>query len=194
MVTRLPKILTLCFFLFVAACTVSTQVTNTQRSTIEQRLLVRSLERALATIHTQLFQGKTVAVEFYGLTPDKDFAKEFFIAWLQGHHVQIVADPKKAEFRLKVFASALGVDQGQAFLGIPAITVPIVAVGVPEIALFKSVQHRGNTELQIYTLDGRTGKFIDKSPPAIGEATYDAYTFLIFINFSTNDLDQPDGY
>jgi uncharacterized protein YcfL len=68
--------------LLLAACTASTQITQTPRSSIEQRLLVRSLDRSLSQLDTSALQGKSVAVEFYGLTPDKDFAKEFCVAWL----------------------------------------------------------------------------------------------------------------
>ena len=190
---HLPRILTLCSILFLAGCSVSTQVTNTQRSTIEQRLLVRSLERSLAALDTQRFKGKTVAVEFYGLTSDKDFAKEFVTAWLQGQQVRIATDPQKTQLRLKIFASALGVDQGQEFLGIPSLTAPLVGVGVPELALFKSVTRSGHAAIQIYTLDGGTGEFIDKSPAVIGKADFDDYTNLIFVHFTRSDLDKPDG-
>jgi hypothetical protein len=47
------------------------KISNTQRAGVEQRLLVRSFERALATLDTQEFKGKTVAVDFYGLTPTR---------------------------------------------------------------------------------------------------------------------------
>ena len=130
------RILILFLFVLLAGCAVSTQITNTSRSSIEQRLLVRSLERALATLDTQQFRGKTVIVDFYGLTPDKDFAKEFFTAWLQGQHIRTANDPKDAQLRLKVFASVLGVDQGQSFVGAPSFTVPVMGIVVPEIPLF----------------------------------------------------------
>jgi hypothetical protein len=172
----------------LSGCAVSTQVTSTQRSTVEQRLLVRSLERALTTLDTQQFKGKSVTIEFYGLTPDKDFAKEFFIAWLQEQHVRMAIDPKDAQLRLKVFASVLGVDQGQSFIGAPSFTVPLIGVVVPEIPLFKDVRHTGYTEFDIYTLDARSGEFVDKSPRMSGEARYDDYTILILIKFTSTDI------
>jgi hypothetical protein len=174
----------------LAGCAVSTQVTNTPRSTIEQQLLVRSLERALATLDTQQFKGKIVTVDFYGLTPDKDFAKEFFTAWLEGQHVRTATDPKEAELHLKVFASVLGVDQGQSFIGAPSFTVPLMGFVVPEIPLFKDVRHSGHAEIEIYTLDAGSDEFVDKSPPAVGEARYDDYTILIVINFTKSDVDK----
>ena len=184
------RILILYFFVPLAGCAVSTQITNTPRSSIEQRLLVRSLERALATLDTQQFKGKTVTVDFYGLTPDKDFAREFFTAWLQGQHIRIANDPKEAQLRLKVFASVLGVDQGQSFVGAPSFTVPLMGFVVPEIPLFKDVRHSGHSEIEIYTIDAGSGEFVDKSPPAIGEAKYDDYTILIVINFTRSDVDK----
>jgi hypothetical protein len=135
-------------------------------------------------------QGKIVSVDFYGLTPDKDFAKEFFTAWLQGEQIQIVTDPAGAQLHLKVFASVLGVDQGQSFVGSHSFTVPIMGVVVPEIALFKDVRHTGHAEIEIYTIDAESGKFVDKSPPAIGEARYDDDTVLVFINFTKSDIDK----
>lgn len=190
MLKTASRILILCLFVPLVGCAVSTQITNTPRSSIEQRLLVRSLERALATLDTQQFKGKTVTVDFYGLTPDKDFAKEFFTAWLQGQHVRTANDPKDAQLRLKVFASVLGVDQGQSFVGAPSFTVPLMGFVVPEIPLFKDVRHSGHSEIEIYTIDAGSGEFVDKSPPAIGEAKYDDYTILIVINFTRSDVDE----
>ena len=122
----------------LTGCATTNQVSNTARSSIEQRLLISSFEQALATLDTHEFTGKTVTVDFYGLTSDKDFAKEFFTAWLQGQQVQIATDPKQAQLHLKVFAPVLAVDQGPSFVGSPAFTVPILGFVMPEIALFKT--------------------------------------------------------
>jgi hypothetical protein len=166
---------------------------NTPRSSIEQRLLISSLERALATLDTQEFKGKTVTVDFYGLTPDKDFAKEFFTAWLQGQQVQIATEPNQAQLHLKVFAPVLAVDQGQSFVGAPAFTVPILGFVMPEITLFKNARHSGHAEVEVFAIDGRTGKFVDKTPPAIGETNYDDYTILVVIHFTSSDIESGNG-
>ena len=183
------RILILCVLALLAGCAVSTPITNTPRSSIEQRLLVRSLERALATLDTQQFKGKTVTVDFYGLTSDKDFAKEFFTAWLQAQQVQIATDPKQAQLHLKVFAPVLAVDQGQSFVGSPAFTVPILGFAIPEIALFKNASHSGHAEVEVFTIDGSTGKFTDKSLPAVGETNYNDYTVLIVVHFTRSDIE-----
>src|SRR5437899_7603543 len=91
------RLLILCLFVLLTGCAVSTQISNTQRSSVEQRLLVRSFERGLATLDTQEFKRKTVTVDFYGLTPDKDFMKEFFTACLQDQQDQFDTDPKQTQ-------------------------------------------------------------------------------------------------
>lgn len=112
MLLRSLAYLYLSAFFLISACAVSTQITNTPRSSFEQRLLVRALERAIAGLDAQQFKGKTAAIDFFGLTADKDFAKEFVTAWFQSQGVRIATNGGQAQLHLKVFASALAVDQG----------------------------------------------------------------------------------
>ncbi len=167
----------------------STQITTTPRSSVEERLLITSFERALATLDTHAFKGKTVIVDFFGLTGDRDFAKEFFTAWLQEQQVQITSDPKQAQLHLKVFAPVLAVDQGNSFVGAPAFTVPVLGFVMPEIALFKNARHSGHAAVEVFTIDSDTGKFVDKTPPAIGETDYNDYTLLIVIHFTRSNME-----
>ena len=184
-------VLILCSVCFgLEGCAVSPQITNTPRSSIEQELLVSSLERGFETLDTQRLAGATVVVDFFGLTPDKDFAKEFLIAWLQSHQVRIVTDPNEAQLRVKVFAPVLGVDQAQSFIGTPSFTVPFLGVTIPEIPLFRDVRHVGHAALESYTLEEDGGKFLDRSPTAMGQSTYDDYTVLIIIHFTRSDMEK----
>ena len=184
------KNLSLWLCLCAGGCAVSTQITNTPRSSIEQKLLVRALERALGGLDAQQFKGKVVAVEFYGLTPDKDFAREFFIAWLQSQRVRIAESPTPAQLRLKVFASVLAVDRGQSFVGAPSFTVPLVGFVVPEIPLFRDVKYMGQAEIKISTTNDETGEFVSESAPAVGRSNHDDYTVLIIVHFTHTDLEE----
>ena len=184
------KNLSLWLCLCAGGCAVGTQITNTPRFSIEQRLLVRALERALGGLDVQQFKGKTVSVEFYGLTPDKDFAREFFIAWLQSQRVRIAESPTPAQLRLKVFASVLAVDRGQSFVGAPSFTVPLVGFVVPEIPLFRDVKYMGQAEIKISTTNDETGEFVSESAPAVGRSNHDDYTVLIIVHFTHTDLEE----
>jgi hypothetical protein len=192
---RLREVGRLCLLAMLAGCT-STRVTLTQRSGIEQQLLVRSLERAVSQLDTGRFTGKRVTLDLFALTEDQAFAKEFVTSRLEQRGVEVVTDPQKADLRLKIFASVLGVDRGETLLGVPAFGAPgapIVGLPVPEIALFKWVRNRGHSEVQILAYDGRTHRLMDQTAAGVGRAKYDEYTVLLVIGFTSSDLDEETG-
>lgn len=181
----------LCGAALVAGCSVSTRVTLTSRSSIEQKLLVRSVERAFTHFNIEKLKGKAVTLEVYGLTGDRDFVKELLTAQLRERGLQLAAKAENSDIRLKLFITALGVDRAESLLGIPSFTAPLVGVPLPEIAIFKAVRNRGMTELQLYAFDEKSQDFLFKSPLAEGKAKYDDYTLLLVINFNLDDLDEP---
>lgn len=190
--TSLAVVPCVALYLLLVGCGTA-RVTTTHRSGIEQQLLVRSLERAVAQLDIMGFEGRRVALELYAQTDDRAFAKDFITAWLEQQGVQVVSDREKSDLYLKIFASVLGIDQFLMFFGVPSFAAPFVGVPLPEIALYKSVRNRGHVEIHVYAFDGPTGAFTDKLPAAIGKARYDDYTILILISFSSTDLDEsPD--
>jgi len=163
--------------------------TATGRSTIKQRLLARSLERAMAQIDVAMFQGRRVFVDLVALTPDQAYARTFVTAELRQRGVPIVEDASAAEVRLLVLAPGLGVDQGETLVGIPATVVPLLGVPIPEIALFKWVRHRGTTEVKLYAYDSRDGRPFETAPTGVGRSKYYQFTVLLLVRFTRDDLD-----
>jgi hypothetical protein len=160
------------------------------RSTIEQRLLARSLERALAEIDVGAFRGKHVFLDLAALTPDQMWARALVGAELRQRGVLIVGDATEAEVRVLIVAAGLGVDQGETLIGIPATTVPLLSLSIPEIALFKWTRHRGTTEIKFYAYD-RDGRAFETAPTALGESRYSQFTLLLIVRYQTDDLDRP---
>jgi hypothetical protein len=176
-----------------AVCTACTtaRVTATERSSIEQRLLVRSLERAAVRLDTATLAGQRVKIELFTLTNDAYFAREFLRARLETRGLRFVGPGDEADMTIQVFAAALAVDTTDTLLGLPAMQAPVLAVPIPEIALFKLERSRGHAEMQSYTYDSR-GRLITRLGDVKGEARYHRVTLLIFINFSVTDIDdQP---
>jgi hypothetical protein len=164
------------------------RVTLTERSAIEQELLVRALERAAASLDTTPLQGRRAALELHAWTGDQTFAREFVTAHLEARGVHVVETD--ADLRLKVFASILGLDRGETLLGLPALQVPVVSLPIPEIALFKWVRNRGRAEVQIQAYDARSGEFRERLPDGVGQSKFDEFTILLLVGFTVSDLDE----
>lgn len=176
-------------------CAVSTHMTITQRSGLEQRLLVRSLERAVAQLDIQRFSERQVTLDLFTLTDGdtRTFAEEFVIAQLKERGLGIVPDGEPSALKLHIFASVLGVDQSERLVGLPTFLVPVVGTPVPELAVSKSERNQGRTELQVYAFDGQTGSFVGKSSVGLGRANYDRYKVRVLINFTVSDLEAGDA-
>jgi hypothetical protein len=172
-----------------AACTTA-RATATARSSIEQRLLVRSLERAAARLDTTSLVGQRVRIDLFTLTNDAYFAREFMRARLETRGVRFAGPAEEADVTIQVFAAALAVDTADTLVGLPAMQAPILAVPIPEIALFKLERSRGRADVQTYTYDS-SGRLLTRLRDAKGEARYDRITLLIFISFTRTDIDDP---
>jgi hypothetical protein len=178
--------------LLVAGCS-TRQFTISERSAVEQELIVRALERAVARLDTHALAGHRVTLDLHGLTKDAAFAKAFVGARLAARGVTVAADAAHADRRLEVFASILGIDRGESFLGIPAVQVPVFAVPIPEIPIFKWVRNRGRAEVQVYAYDAASGRFVDRIPDGVGRSKFDEFTLLLVLSFSVSDLDERPG-
>ncbi len=164
--------------------------TATARSALEQRLLARSLERAVAQIDASMFQGKRVFLDLAALTADQTYARTYVGAELRQRGVVIVGDASESEVRIQVIAPGLGVDQGETLIGVPATVVPLLGVPIPEVALFKWTRHRGTTELKFYAYDSKDGHPFEDAPTALGRSRYSQFTVLLILRFTRDDLDK----
>jgi hypothetical protein len=164
--------------------------TATARSVIEQRLLARSLERAVAQIDVSMFQGKRVFLDLAALTADQTYARTYVAAELRQQGVLIVGDASESEVRIQVIAPGLGVDQGETLIGVPATMVPLLGVPIPEVALFKWTRHRGMTELKFYAYDSKDGHPFEVAPTALGRSRYSQFTVLVILRFTRDDIDK----
>ena len=172
---------------FATGCT-TVRVTGTERSSIEQRLIVRSLERAAARLDITPLVGRSVRLELFTLTKDERFAREFLRTRLEGRGLHIVS-ASPADLTLQVFTSALAVDTADTLLGLPAMQAPVLAIPIPEIALFKWERSRGHAELQSYVYD-MAGRLLGHVHDVLGQAKWDRFKILIFISFTITDIDK----
>jgi hypothetical protein len=187
---------TLCLLLLLltmAGCSYSLKMTYPDRSSLEQLLLVRSLERAAAQLNLAQFTGNRVFFEIHGLTGDKDFAKEFLENEFEKQGATLVSDKSEADLRMNIIMSALGLNSSETLFGTPAFVLPI-GITFPEIAIYKSIRNVGYTEIKIDSFDSKTNTFLtDKSPQGIGKSKYNNYRLLLIFSFTKTDIDEKQS-
>ena len=171
----------------------SVRMTVSQRSILEEKLLVQGLERALSKIDLKPLQDKWVTLEAVGLTKDDmPFAEAYVRMWLIKNGVVVVRDPGESDFSLKVFLDVLAVDSSETLFGTPEFV--FLGIPVPAIAFYRNVRNRGRTEVQMYALDQRGEVLAGEFPTGVGVAKYDRYTVMFVITWTSTDLEfNPEG-
>ena len=172
----------------LAGCSMASSTVATAPAGVTQQLLIRSLERALAEIDRSKIGARPVALEVTVHSGNEGFVKDFVTTWLKAHGVRTSGDA--AEMKLKLFVSVFGTDHDQTLIGVPAFQAPVVNVPVPELALFKWVRNRGQTELRLWAFDSKGDTVVDAPGPGVGRSKYDDFTVLLFFGFSLTDVDK----
>ena len=175
---------------WLAAGCASATVTLGDRSATEQELVIRSLQRAVARLDTGALEGKRATLDLRSLSKDAAFAREFLAANLRARGIRVVDAGERADVELRAFALVLGVDQAETLIGVPSLQVPVVAIPIPEIALFKWTRNRGHSELEIYAFEPETGRLVDYVRDSGGRSRFDMFKVLVFVSFSWSDLEE----
>jgi len=173
--------------MWLAGCSLASSTGTTAPAGITQQLLIRSLERALSNMDLARIGGRPVALEVAVQSGNEGFVKDFVTTWLNAHGVRMAGD--SPELKLKMFVSVYGTDHDQTLIGVPAFQAPVVNVPVPELAFFKWVRNRGQTELRLWALDSKGDVMVDAPHPGVGRSKYDDFTVLLFFGFSLSDVD-----
>lgn len=177
--------------ILLAGCSLASQIGATAPAGITQQLLVRSLERALGDIDLARLGSRPVALEVAVQSGNEAFVKDFVTTWLKAHGVRMPTD--SPELKVKMFVSVYGTDHDQTLIGVPAFQAPVVNFPVPELAFFKWVRNRGQSELRLWAFDSKGDVVVDAPHPGVGRSKYDDFTVLLFFGFSLSDVDKPSN-
>ena len=180
-----------CAALLLAGCAAtSTDLYASSPSATSQLLVFRALERAVAELDVARLKDRRVALEIVSQLSDHKFAATYLETWFREHGVKVGGDAPP-DLRLQIYLLTLGTDHGQSFIGVPPFQLPVLAIPVPEIALFKWVRTRGRADVRIYAWDPKTAELVDKLPETTGRSKFDDYTVLVVVGFSVTDVNDP---
>jgi hypothetical protein len=67
----------------------------------------------------------------------------------------------------------------------------VLAIPVPEIAIFKWIRNRGRADLRAFAFDPKTDNLVDLLPETTGRSKFDDFTIVVVLGFSVTDVDDP---
>ena len=136
--------------LCLAGCS-SRLVTHTSRSAIEQMLLTRAVDKALAKFSLAKLNGAKVFMDGTNLAAvDAPYIKTAARARLSELGATLVAEAGDADLIVEIACGALGTEFKTGTVGLPPLPVPNSPIPLPEISLYKSSERTGIVKLLIF--------------------------------------------
>lgn len=187
----------------LTGCSATRETTRTFRTSVEQLLISQSVERGLNAAADVLPPKRSVVVEVAGLTDDHQFAREIVVEWLRQQGWQIATKERKEEgkktkeegtperYLVHVLMYALGTEQAQSFLGIPATQGTLIPISIPELAVYKAQRQHGYARFAFNLIETPSGRLIAASPVLEGTVYFNQYTVLFAFTFHKTDIVPP---
>lgn len=171
-------------------CSIMQERTNSPMTSVEQVLLTQAVERGLSELSLPLVPGTSVAIQSFGFTPDKDFARRLVESWFLTHGYRVVGY-KAAPITVRLLIHALGTESGESFFGVPPINSGFIPIALPELALYRAAEQKGIARFQLELTDSATGTLVHRSRLFEGTVYFNQYTVLLWISFQRTDLLPP---
>lgn len=168
----------------IAACAVlavgcgSTRSSNTARTATEQLLISDAIDRTVQQIDFKVLEGEAVFFDERHLLEvvDKAYLISSFRQHLLANGCVLKEKREEATFVVEPRVGAIGTDNHDWLVGIPAINVPQVPLAptlpaaIPEIPFAKRRDQRGVAKLAVFAYRRETGEPVWQSGMAISES------------------------
>ena len=147
-------------------CTGCTFVRETQpeRTATEQLIMSGAVIDAVAQIQSKSVKGKKVVLDVtYLKSVDVEFTKGELRDRLLQLGALLVVDPVQAEIIVEARSGGLGIDESKTNIGIPAIPIPVPAVGTfetPSLYVYKYHRQEGKSAIALTGIEVATGKHV----------------------------------
>ena len=125
---------------------------------------------------------------------NSDYALSAIRSACMKHGMILAADAKSAKVTVEVRLGALSIDQKDAVLGIPSMTLPVpgtlTAVPIPELAIYAEAHRTGKTEFSAFAYETANGTPIAAVGPFGGVRDLKDRTVLLFFH-TGHKLEKP---
>lgn len=179
--------------LILTGCT-SEEVTAPPESATEQLLLSQATDEALAHANLGIFAGRKVYFDFtYFDSYKAKYAQGTIRDAFSRAGALIAPDSKSADVIVEARSGALSGETNSAFLGIPAVPIPIPFTSAvpttPQVSVYESEEQLAYAKIVLLAYDNKTRAHVYSSGSLDGRA-YNTYKSLILFSWWTTDVPE----
>ena len=159
----------ICLVLIVCAGCGSTKWSDTSRTATEQLLISYAIDQTIAQINFSVLRGKKIFVKTDAIQTATDFK---YLSMAIRQHIAtsggMLCDKEEdSEYIVELRTGAVGTDRNDLLYGIPAITIPSVAIDgattgmgstIPEIPFVKKTDQRAVCKMAVFVYHRETGR------------------------------------
>ncbi len=185
--------------LLLAGC--STQrLTEPSQTATEQLLVSTAVDHAVSNLKPPIAPGSKVFVDAQFFDADGAIVlPKYTIGAIRDLVLRsggdLVDDRKAADLIVEMRNGTQSIDHHGFLIGIPAIPVPIPAIGTmttPEVALFKRDRQNGVSKIALTLYNAKTGALAGSTSAVYGGSHDTSWTVLLLISWDTDDIAPPE--
>ncbi|HJT30791.1 MAG TPA: DUF6655 family protein [Pirellulales bacterium] len=166
----LARLLGLSLYLAVAGCG-TTKWSDTPRTATEQLIISTAIDRAINNIDFKPLAGKTVYFDATYLTGvvDMNYVISSMRQRMLAQGCVLKVNKDEADYVVEARAGAVGTNQHNVLIGIPAISVPTAGLmpgvpsAIPEIPFAKTTDQKGVAKIAAFAYNQHTGQAVWQS-------------------------------
>jgi hypothetical protein len=149
-----------------------TRWSDTQRTATEQMLISDAIDKSINQLDFRVLSGKEVYFkdEYLKGTVDQMYVSSSIRQHLLATGCILKEKPEDATYIVEARAGAVGTDRHDLLFGVPAFSLPAIAVGgvgspqaIPEIPFAKKTDQRGVAKIAVFAYNRATGRAVWQS-------------------------------
>jgi Family of unknown function (DUF6655) len=170
---------------------VTDRQTDTPRSATEELLISAAADRAAEALGDKVPAGSLLFLDTSNFdATDGKYAVGAIRDALLRHGDRLADKKEQADVVLEVRSGALGTDDHEFLIGMPAISVPVPLAGalsLPKLALYDRTVQKGVAKFAATGIDQKTHELVVSTAPQYGYAHKTSHIVLLVVGWSRND-------
>jgi len=185
--------------LLLAGCSTE-RLTEPPQTATEQLLVSTAVDHAVGALKPPITPGSKIFVDGQFFDTDNVVLPKYTIGAIRDLVLRsggdLVDDRKTADQIVELRDGAQSIDHHGFLIGLPAIPIPIPAVGsmtTPEVAFFKRDRQKGVSKIALTVYDAKSGALAGSTGAIYGTSHDTSWTVLLLISWDTDDIAPPES-